>query len=63
MTKPTSTGSDRMYSTPLATTHLMTHTSRGRLVERTSRASWFRLLLVSVTDWVNHCQPSRPESR
>ncbi len=63
MTKPTSTGSDRTYSTPLATTHRMTQISRGRLVERTSRASWIRLLVVSLTDAVNHCQARRPESR
>ena len=63
MTKPTRIGSDRRNSTPFASTQRMTHTSRGRFVDRTSRASWIRLFVVSLTDPVNHCQPSSPESR
>ena len=63
MTNPTSTGSDSTYSTPFATTHRITQISRGRLVDRTIRASWIRLLVVSLTEAVNHCQASRPESR
>ena len=63
MVKAASTGSESTNSTPLAMTTRTTQSSRGRLVERTRRASLSRAREVSVIDWENHCHASSPVSR
>ena len=62
--KTTSTGSgENRYSMPLDTTTRATQISRGRFVDRTSKASWIRARDDSVTTPENHCQGSSPAMR
>src|SRR6185437_13894789 len=57
------TGSEKMNSRPLEPTVFSTQISRGMFVDRTSRLSWTRARVVSVTVPLNHCQGSSPSTR